>query len=146
MVERIQLKFYTPDEVADLPEQDDPSIKPGGKFKRKAAFAAIALAGLDVNQVYYHIEEVPKYISVATMTVTPTGKVNDGSTLGELPTPPEEIPPTTHSNPLGELKDCIWRAKEYIQSLNDSSPSASNALNSLNRASEIVDQISRRFQ
>ena len=145
MVERRQLKFYTPDEVADLHEQGDPSIKPGDKFKRKAEFAAIALAGLDVNQVYYHIEEVPKHIPIATTIVTPTGKLNDVSALGELPTPPEEIPPTTHSNPLGELKDCIWRAKEYIQSSNDSSPSASNALNSLIRASDIVDQISRRF-
>ena len=145
MVERKQLKFYTPDEVADLPEQGDPSINPGDKFKRKAAFAAIALAGLDVNQVYYHIEEVPKRIPIATTIVTPTGKLNDVSALGELPTPPEEIPPATHSNPLGELKDCIWRAKEYIQSSNDSSPSASNALNSLIRASDIVDQISRRF-
>lgn len=145
MVERRQLKFYTPDEVADLPEQGDPSIKPGDKFKRKAAFAAIALAGLDVNQVYYHIEEVPKHIPIATTIVTPTGKLNDVSALGELPPPPEEIPPTTHSNPLGELKDCIWCAKEYIESSNDSSPSASNALNSLIRASDIVDQISRRF-
>ena len=146
MIAKTPLKFYTPDEVAGLPEHDDPSIKPGDKFKRKAALASIALAGLDVNQVYYHIEEVPKYTSIATMIITPTEKINDGSTLGELPTPPEEIPPTTHSNPLGELKDCIWRAEEYIKSSNDSSPSASNALNSLNRASEIVDQISRRFQ
>lgn len=145
MVERQQLKFYTPDEVADLPEQGDPSIKPGDKFKRKAAFAAIALAGLDVNQVYYHIEEIPTHIPVAATIITPTGKLGNSSTLGELAVPPPEAPVTTHSDPLGELKDCIWRAKEYIQSANDSSPSASNALNSLIRASEIVDQISRRF-
>jgi hypothetical protein len=145
MVERTQLKFYTPDEVADLPEEGDPSIKPGDKFKRKAAFAAIALAGLDINQVYYHIEEIPKHIPIATTIVTPAGKLSDVFNLGELATPPEEIPPTTHSNPLRELKDCIWCAKEYIQSSKDRSPNASNALNSLIRATDIVDQISRRF-
>jgi hypothetical protein len=145
MVERTQLKFYTPDEVADLPEEGDPSIKPGDKFKRKAAFAAIALAGLDVNQVYYHIEEIPTHIPIATTIVTPAGKLSDVFNLGELATPPEEIPPTTHSNPLEELKDCIWCAKEYIQSSKDRSPNASCALNSLIRATEIVDQISRRF-
>ena len=128
MVERTQLKFYTPDEVADLPEHGDPSIKPGDK-----------------NQVYYYIEEIPTHIPIATTIVTPAGKLSDVFNLGELATPPEEIPPTTHSNPLRELKDCIWCAKEYIKSSNDSSPSASNALNSLIRATDIVDQISRRF-
>lgn len=117
MIVRKLIEFYTPEEVTTVKEEDDPNLNPGDKFKCKASCAILAWAGLDVNQTYYTLIEIPK------------------------PAPPTQKVISIESQ-ITNLKNCVHTVKEYLESIPGYSPSRDYALGSIIRASDILESLS----